>query len=250
MRRRLREEARRGREEAGTFLKRPETLDRLDLGDFGAGGPDEAAVRRILHALRMPPAVLAAGCRLLGARRARRALAAAERYAYWHGARRELDTETWRRLTRGTAILMYHAFDSGGQTRSRYVVPIRAFEQQLRRVAARRPVLALEELAELRRRHELAPAGAVVITIDDGYEDNLQLAAPSLRRFGVPATVFAVSGRIGQAADWDGAGELAGRPLLGRDGLRTLARAGVTIGAHTSPQPRLPDLDPEQVADE
>jgi peptidoglycan/xylan/chitin deacetylase (PgdA/CDA1 family) len=250
MRPSLREQALRGREDAEALLHRPEKLAHLDLADFGAGGPGEAALRRFLHALRVPPSILEPLRRLLDARRAARACVAVERYAYWHGARRRLDGETWRRLTRGTAILMYHAFGAPGEPASRFVVPIRRFQRQLRRLVARGPVLALEELVELRRRHELPPAGAVVITIDDGYLDNLQIASPALRRFGVPATVFAVSGRVGGTADWDGAGELSARPLLAWDDLRALQQGGSTIGAHTRTHPRLPELEPGAVTAE
>jgi peptidoglycan/xylan/chitin deacetylase (PgdA/CDA1 family) len=111
-------------------------------------------------------------------------------------------------------------------------------------------LLALEELAELRRRGELPPAGAVVITIDDGYLDNGDIAGPLLRRFGVPATVFVVSGRIGQKADWDGAGELSGRPLLGWPELRKLVQTGIRVGAHSRTHLRLPELAPGEAADE
>jgi peptidoglycan/xylan/chitin deacetylase (PgdA/CDA1 family) len=250
MRSRFRVPAQRGGADADAFLERPETLARLALADFGAGGAGEAAFRRILHAVRFPPAILGGACRLLNGSRETRARLVAERYAYWHGARKRLDAESWCRLTRGTAILMYHAFGAAGEHASRFVVPARRFERQLRKVVRNRPLLALEELAELRRRGELPPAGAVVITVDDGYADNGELAAPLLRSLRAPATVFVVSGRVGHAADWDGAGELSGRPLLDWQELGNLAQAGVGIGAHTTTHPRLPELDAREAAAE
>jgi peptidoglycan/xylan/chitin deacetylase (PgdA/CDA1 family) len=223
----------------------------MELADFGLGGAGEAAFRRVLHALRVPPGILRASGRLFGERRAVRVHEVAERYAYWHGARGRLGAEAWARLTRGTAILMYHSFGGRDEPASRFVVPVGRFEQHLRTLARRgRPVLRLEELADGRREGRLAPAGAVVITMDDGYADNRELAAPLLRRFGFPATVFAVSDRIGGAADWDGAGELNGRRLVDWDDLRALRESRVAVGAHTRTHPRLPELDEQALADE
>jgi len=49
------------------------------------------------------------------------------------------------------------------------------------------------------------PNRAVVVTFDDGYADNLENAAPVLRRQGIPATVFVTSGALGRHEEfwWD-----------------------------------------------
>jgi len=241
----------RGAADALAFLERPDALRGMMLGDFGEGGAGEAAVRRVLHALRVPPGLLRVSCSLVGETRAGRARELSERYAYWHGARSRLRPETWRQLTRGTAILMYHAFGGKDEPASRFVVPARQFERHLRRLSrSGRPVIRLEELAAARREGRQAPAGAVVITIDDGYADNREVGLPLLRRARFPATVFAVSARIGGVADWGGAAELSGRPLLDLDGLRALQESRVSVGAHTRTHPRLPELDEPALADE
>ena len=46
---------------------------------------------------------------------------------------------------------------------------------------------------------------AIVVTFDDGYADNLLVAAPLLKRYGVPATFFITTGGIGSSQEfwWD-----------------------------------------------
>jgi hypothetical protein len=48
--------------------------------------------------------------------------------------------------------------------------------------------------------------------------------------------------RIDGAADWDGAGALAGRRLLDWDDLRALQESRIGVGADTRTHPRLPEL--------
>jgi peptidoglycan/xylan/chitin deacetylase (PgdA/CDA1 family) len=67
-----------------------------------------------------------------------------------------------------------------------------------------RTVLRLQDFAELHRRREL-PAGAVAVTIDDGYACNSDVAAPLLEEYRVPATLFLPVNVIEQAKPfwWD-----------------------------------------------
>lgn len=69
------------------------------------------------------------------------------------------------------------------------------FERQMAFVARAYVVLTVEELAD-RMLRRTVPRNALAITFDDGYRDNLTHAAPILARFGLPATVFLVTGAI------------------------------------------------------
>jgi peptidoglycan/xylan/chitin deacetylase (PgdA/CDA1 family) len=70
--------------------------------------------------------------------------------------------------------------------------------RMLRRVTNVVPLdAALVALQEGRR----LPARAVALTFDDGYRDNLALAAPVLRRLGLPATFFLVPGFLDRQVD-------------------------------------------------
>jgi peptidoglycan/xylan/chitin deacetylase (PgdA/CDA1 family) len=70
------------------------------------------------------------------------------------------------------------------------------FAARMAHIARHYVVLPLDELAERVRRGS-APRNALAITFDDGYRSNLTHAAPILARYGLPATVFLVSGYIG-----------------------------------------------------
>ena len=53
--------------------------------------------------------------------------------------------------------------------------------------------------------HKSLPDRSVVVTFDDGYADNLHNAKPLLERYGIPATVFVITGYIGREREfwWD-----------------------------------------------
>jgi peptidoglycan/xylan/chitin deacetylase (PgdA/CDA1 family) len=79
----------------------------------------------------------------------------------------------------------------------------------------RRPIRLAELTRELERGR--CPRGALVVTFDDGYRDNLVSALTVLEAFDVPATVFCTAGVVGGEEPfwWDRlAGLLLGPELL------------------------------------
>jgi len=58
------------------------------------------------------------------------------------------------------------------------------------------------------------PSRALVVTFDDGYADNFSHATPLLECYGVPATVFVVSGALGPPREfwWDTLARLVLQP--------------------------------------
>jgi peptidoglycan/xylan/chitin deacetylase (PgdA/CDA1 family)/GT2 family glycosyltransferase len=243
---------RHGRAAVDLTRRHPATLAPL-LGGFLRTNRRARVLRRLLLALDVPPAWLALIGPVMGrAPSQRRWASSLAIYAFWRGVRRRVpDRATWRRLTHGTSILMYHAIGRPGERASRYVLPAGRFARQMAwlRWAGYR-VIDLEELSRCYREGRLPPDRAVVITLDDGYRDNLELAAPTLRRFGWPATVFVVTGRIGAVNDWSDDPALVGRPLMSWADLHALTDAGLSVGAHTRTHPRLTRLTPEAARNE
>lgn len=236
------------------WLSQADLLESLPLGAFGEGPVGLVLLRRLLVASRLSARVLAAAAaRLpLGERKKRLVWHAAVDLAYWSGSRRRLGcSESWSRLVRGPLILMYHAFEDGRHGRGKYIVSARRFSRQLAWLAWRRyNVITMTELLAYRRRHELAPARTLVITIDDGYADNSEIAYPLLIRHRMRALVFVVTHRLGDRNDWSLDCELRGRRLLTWDAVRNFRPDVIEIGAHTQTHAQLPLLPRRDVASE
>jgi peptidoglycan/xylan/chitin deacetylase (PgdA/CDA1 family) len=76
------------------------------------------------------------------------------------------------------------------------------FAAQMELLATRCSVLPLPEAARRLREGTLPPA-AVCITFDDGYRNNLDVAAPVLQRYGLPATVFVMQNAVETGIMWN-----------------------------------------------
>jgi glycosyltransferase involved in cell wall biosynthesis len=232
--------------------REPPLLAQLPLGGYWESGPREGLARRVLLALHLPPALLRPFDRLLVAPRFDRFYRFVQEYAYWRGARRAERNRTRRRsFLGGVVILLYHAIGEPGEPASRYVLPVRRFARQLWLLRLLRyRVLTLDAYAQHREEYSLPPPRSVIITLDDGYRDNAELAFPLLRRHGAVATIFAVSGSLGGRNTWSVGSEVWGRPLLSWPEVESLRRTGVRFGAHTKTHASLPELSPEERQDE
>lgn len=98
-------------------------------------------------------------------------------------------TPVARYLTRQRArVLFYHRFGEGSRFMSAQVL-----ETQLRYLKRHFNPISLGQFMEANVLGNPLPANAVVVTIDDGYADFLQIAYPLLQRYSIPATLYVVS---------------------------------------------------------
>lgn len=144
-------------------------------------------------------------------------------------------------------ILMYHQIDEppprGTALRGLIVAPS-SFARQMR-------MLRLLGYRGLSMR-DLEPYltgekhGKVVgITFDDGYQNNLVQALPTLKANGFTATCYGVSSMVGGTNSWD-AGKVAQKPLMTQQDWRTWHAAGMDVGSHTQTHANLKELPDEQ----
>jgi len=127
---------------------------------------------------------------------------------------------------------MYHGFGNRTPAQDPHNLFVRedALRQQLSSLAARGwTALDLDGyLAGLERGRW--PARSYLLTIDDGYPSTIELAAPVLRRRGVPAVLFIPPGRLGGTSAW--MPEMPAEPIMNADLLREASAYGIEVGVH------------------
>jgi peptidoglycan/xylan/chitin deacetylase (PgdA/CDA1 family) len=128
------------------------------------------------------------------------------------------------------AVLFYHRV--ADDFPNPWTISNQEFLRQIDYVTSHFEVISLADAQQRIRRHNRRPA--VCITFDDGYADNCRQALPTLISRGIPCTYFVATRFIlrGEPFPHDAA---RGVPLAPNtvEQLRSMAAAGVEIGAHT-----------------
>lgn len=99
-------------------------------------------------------------------------------------------------------------------------------------------VIPLDHVVGMVRNGQAVPHNTVVITFDDGYEDNYTNAYPVLREYKFPATIFVPSELINAEG------------YLSTAQIKEMMANGIEVGSHTRRHAYLPDLSFEQQKDE
>ena len=97
------------------------------------------------------------------------------------------------------SILMYHSVPSPAEQPwmdPRNCLSAEQFEGQMRFLANRRHVVSVDALTKQLAAGEPIRRGTVAITFDDGYLNNLRVAAPILAKYGLPATLYLATAYI------------------------------------------------------
>lgn len=158
----------------------------------------------------------------------------------------------------GVRILFYHrinrfSFSELGPISREISVTPEMFEKQLialRDMGVR--TIDSEELMQTLEGRQVPDSKALMITFDDGYEDNLEWAQPLLEKYGFTALVFVISGYVGKETGqyWEYGDKSGLGKFLTWDQVKTLREKGIEIGAHTCTHPLLSLIKSEKVAEE
>lgn len=136
-------------------------------------------------------------------------------------------------------ILNYHTVtDAPEPGIAPYAVRPVEFARHLDRiVASGATALTVSELVAVLDSGGQPSPRTVLVTFDDGYADNLTVAAPLLRERGLPATVFATTGLLPGCPG--GSITRPPGPMLAWERLTELEAAGIEIGSHSHSHPEL-----------
>jgi peptidoglycan/xylan/chitin deacetylase (PgdA/CDA1 family) len=99
-------------------------------------------------------------------------------------------------------IVMYHRVMDQLDPLSPYTPTAEIFDRHMETLANGFKVLPLSEGIERLKSGSL-PRRAACVTFDDGYRDNYTVAAPVLKRYGLPATIFVSTGFLDGGRMWN-----------------------------------------------
>jgi peptidoglycan/xylan/chitin deacetylase (PgdA/CDA1 family) len=154
---------------------------------------------------------------------------------------------------RTLVVLMYHKVN--GVDGNTVTVTPETFDEQMAQLGELGyTVVSLDQVIDHYVDGEPLPRGAVLITFDDGYLDNLENAVPVLQRYGYPAVLFAPIGYLGARRPLPHDEHLAARGIVNRTldwiQLAELERAGVRVESHGIGHRPLADLEVDEAARE
>jgi len=205
-----------------------------DAGEFVPPDPDVVA-SDIIHLLDHPPTAAESEEVLLLSRQRFDSEAVAHKvHAIYERAYARTHSPSF------IPVLMYHRVVERPTPNATHGIWVTAeqFTAQLRSLRNRGfETITFRDYAEFLRGRQSLPHRPILLTFDDGYEDNYTIAFPLLRRFNFRAVIFAVTDPKRRTNFWDS--EEPPARLLDMKQLQELARYGIEIGSHTVSHARL-----------
>jgi peptidoglycan/xylan/chitin deacetylase (PgdA/CDA1 family) len=154
---------------------------------------------------------------------------------------------------RSLRVLMYHKVND--LPNNRMSMPVSLFAEQMSQLGELGyQVVDLDAVLAHYLEARPLPPGAVLITFDDGYRDNLLNAVPVLREHGYPAVQFVPIAYVGETQPLPHEKYLAAHgvhnPTVDWDEIRELESHGVRIESHGISHKPLAELEIDEAARE
>ncbi|WP_162921742.1 polysaccharide deacetylase family protein [Listeria costaricensis] len=126
-------------------------------------------------------------------------------------------------------VLMYHSINEN--VKNNLIISPNEFEEQMKWLKDNgyHP-LYLRELGDMLETGKNVPDKPVVITFDDGYQDNYTNAYPILKKYALPANIFVITSKIGADNHFD------------EQAMKEMSANGIEMESHTVNHPELNQL--------
>jgi len=126
-------------------------------------------------------------------------------------------------------VLVYHHF--GYEESTLFVTP-ENFQRQMQYLVDKKyNVISLDEYIQAKKANKKFPRNTVVITIDDGFQDNFTYAYPVLKEHELPAIIFLTAGYVNNDDEY-----------LNWVEAREMLEHNISFGAHTKNHTYLPGV--------
>lgn len=146
-------------------------------------------------------------------------------------------------------VLMYHniAEKYSASADGANITPKR-FEEHMQGILERgyTPIFVADYYNSVERGKPL-PENPIIVTFDDGYLSNYEIAFPILKRLGIPATIFVVTSTVGATAE----SGIVGTSHFNWEQAREMQQSGIIdIHSHSHTHRDMTSLSPAQLQEE
>ncbi|MDO9239513.1 polysaccharide deacetylase family protein [Methylicorpusculum sp.] len=149
-------------------------------------------------------------------------------------------------------ILMYHMIsEPRTTTEKRYACPPQQFEKHIQMLLDNNYTpISIDQVWNYYSENIPLPDKAVLISLDDGFEDNYLNAFPVFKRYNIPAIIYLASGVIGHINTWMVAPAFSQRKMLSWEQIKEMSNEGIQFGSHTVTHSQLDKLSNDEAYQE
>jgi peptidoglycan/xylan/chitin deacetylase (PgdA/CDA1 family)/glycosyltransferase involved in cell wall biosynthesis len=142
-------------------------------------------------------------------------------------------------------VLLYHRVTDGkpaGTKHGIYVAQME-FERQLAFLKRKGcTTITFADVKAIEEGSRIIPKRPVILTFDDGYEDNYIHAFPLLKKYSSSAVIFLIGNRAIRTNAWDSANGEPEARLMSNAQIKEMAAYGIEFGAHSLNHKKLTEI--------